>query len=222
MGLCFSKPSSESPPVPHARPHYQQLPERSHLQAPPSSSSQPQVGPVLGKAYVDIRRLYSVERELGRGKFGVTYLCTEKVTGHKYACKSISRRKMSSRRGVEDVRREIMIMQHLTGQPNIVEFKGAHEDSHHVHLLMEFCAGGDLFDRIIATGVYSEDEAAFVFSQVLSVVHVCHFMGVIHRDLKPENFLLATSHPHSPLKAVDFGLSVFIDPGLICSSMCLL
>ena len=48
----------------------------------------------------------------------------------------------------------------------------------------------------------------------MNVVHACHFMGVIHRDLKPENFLMVSKAEHSPLKATDFGLSVFIEEGL--------
>lgn len=131
----------------------------------------------------------------------------------KYACKCIARRKLSSRKGIEDVKKEIMILQHLMGQPNIVEFKGAYEDRMSVHLVMELCSGGELFDRIIEKGNYSEREAVIIFRQIMNVVHACHFMGVMHRDLKPENFLLATKHPNSPLKATDFGLSVFIEEG---------
>lgn len=37
--------------------------------------------------------------------------------------------------------------------------------------------------------------------------------GVMHRDLKPENFLFANKKESSPLKAIDFGLSVFFKPG---------
>jgi len=36
---------------------------------------------------------------------------------------------------------------------------------------------------------------------------------VIHRDLKPENFLFANKKENSPLKAIDFGLSIFFKPG---------
>ena len=64
-----------------------------------------------------------------------------------------------------------------------------------------------------AKGSYSESEAASIFRQIVNVVHACHFMGVMHRDLKPENFLLANKDPKAPLKATDFGLSVFIEEG---------
>ena len=62
----------------------------------------------------------------------------------------------------EDMKREIQIMQHLSGQSNIVEFKGAFEDKQSVHVVMELCAGGELFDRIIAKGHYSERAAASI------------------------------------------------------------
>lgn len=108
-----------------------------------------------------------------------------------------------------------MILQHLTGQPNIVEFRGAYEDKDNLHVVMELCSGGELFDRIIKKGSYSEKEAANIFRQIVNFVHVCHFMGVVHRDLKPENFLLVSADDDSPIKATDFGLSVFIEEGNI-------
>lgn len=156
-----------------------------------------------------------LDRKLGSGQFGTTYLCTERATGNRYACKSVSKRKLVRRTDVDDVRREITILQHLSGQPNIAEFRGAYEDNDHVHLVMEFCSGGELFDRITAKGSYSERQAAAVCRDILTVVHVCHFMGVIHRDLKPENFLLASADDDAPLKAIDFGLSVFIEEGKV-------
>ncbi|KAK8626470.1 hypothetical protein V6N13_134113 [Hibiscus sabdariffa] len=113
------------------------------------------------------------------------------------------------------MRREVQIMQHLSGQPNIVEFKGAYEDKQSVHLVMELCAGGELFDRIIARGHYSERAAASMCRAIVNVVHACHFMGVMHRDLKPENFLLSSKDENALLKATDFGLSVFIEEGKV-------
>lgn len=162
---------------------------------------------------VDVRSLFTLEKELGRGQSGITYLCTEKATRRKYACKSVSKLKLVRRSDIEDLRREVLILQHLTGQPNIVEFKGAYEDENSVHLVMELCSGGELFDRIIKQGSYSEKKAAAICKDIVMVVHVCHFMGVMHRDLKPENFLLANNNEDSDLKATDFGLSVFIEEG---------
>uniref|UniRef100_A0A7C8YRZ0 non-specific serine/threonine protein kinase n=1 Tax=Opuntia streptacantha TaxID=393608 RepID=A0A7C8YRZ0_OPUST len=182
---------------------------------PPKPPPPAEISPILDKPFVDITSIYKLDKELGRGQFGVTYLCTEKSTGLKYACKSISRLKLKHRKDVEDVKREILIMQYLSGQPNIVEFRGAYEDSNNLYVVMELCLGGELFDRIVAKGIFSEREAAVIFRQIVNVVYVCHFMGVMHRDLKPENFLLVSKEANSPLKITDFGLSVFIEEGKV-------
>ncbi|KAL5972638.1 Calcium-dependent protein kinase 19 [Asimina triloba] len=195
----------------------QQPPSPSLLKPSPVSAPKPKPiilpDTILGKPFEDVRASYTLGKELGRGQFGVTYLCTEVSTGHRYACKSIAKRKLINKNDKEDIKREIQIMQHLTSQSNIVEFKGAYEDKHSVHLVMELCEGGELFDRIIAKGHYSERAAAAICRSIVKVVHICHFMGVMHRDLKPENFLLSTKDESSPLKATDFGLSVFIEEG---------
>ncbi|XP_041019662.1 calcium-dependent protein kinase 29-like [Juglans microcarpa x Juglans regia] len=230
MGLCFTKSrditiasssASESPPRPsNQAPRITQERYNPTLSKPASTSSKAtstseEIGHILRKPYVDLHSIYVLDRELGRGQFGITYLCTERATGQKYACKSIARRKLPNHKDIEDVRREILILQHLTGQPNIVEFKGAYEDRQNLHLVMELCSGGELFDRIIAKGSYSEREAASIARQIVNVVHACHFMGVMHRDLKPENFLMVSKDEESPIKATDFGLSVFIEEGKV-------
>ncbi|KAL3683798.1 hypothetical protein R1sor_001820 [Riccia sorocarpa] len=167
---------------------------------------------VLQRTTEPLKELFTLGRKLGQGQFGTTYLCIEKSTGKEYACKSIAKRKLISQEDVEDVRREIQIMHHLSGHPNIVMIKGAYEDSSSVHLVMELCAGGELFDRIIQRGHYSEAKAAALTRTIVGVVQACHSLGVMHRDLKPENFLLSSRHEDAPLKATDFGLSVFFKP----------
>ncbi|CAN1305031.1 Calcium-dependent protein kinase 4 [Linum perenne] len=170
---------------------------------------------VLGHKTANIRDLYNLGRKLGQGQFGTTYLCTEISSGNEYACKSISKRKLISREDVDDVRREIQIMHHLAGHKNIVTIKGAYEDPLYVHIVMELCSGGELFDRIIQRGHYSERKAAELTKIIVGVVEACHSLGVMHRDLKPENFLLVNKDDDFSLKAIDFGLSVFFKPGQI-------
>ncbi|MBA0644953.1 hypothetical protein Goklo_013118 [Gossypium klotzschianum] len=198
----FSKASPTQPP---ASPSEEASPK-------PTPKPNP-IGTVLCRPMEDVRNTYTIGKELGRGQFGVTYLCTHKVTGEQLACKTIAKRKLVNKEDIEDVRREVQIMHHLTGQPNVVELKGAYEDKHSVHLVMELCAGGELFDRIIAKGHYSERAAASLLRIIVQIVHTCHSMGVFHRDLKPENFLLLNNEENSPLKATDFGLSLFYKPG---------
>ncbi|KAE8728374.1 Calcium-dependent protein kinase 30 [Hibiscus syriacus] len=161
----------------------------------------------------DISAQYDLGRELGRGEFGVTYLCTDVNSSEKYACKSISKKKLRTAVDIEDVRREVEIMKHLPKHPNIVTLKATYEDDDAVHIVMELCEGGELFDRIVARGHYTERAAAGVMRTIVEIVQMCHKHGVMHRDLKPENFLFANKKETAPLKAIDFGLSVLFKPG---------
>lgn len=162
----------------------------------------------------DLMADYDMGRVLGRGAFGTTRLVTPKSDPKKLlACKSIAKRKLTCKEDVEDVRREIEIMHHLKGHPNVTYVVGTYEDEKYVHIIMELCSGGELFDRIVSKGQYSEKDAAALVRTMVSVVAHCHHMGVMHRDLKPENFLLESSGEQAPLKCTDFGLSVYIKPG---------
>ncbi|KAH7291458.1 hypothetical protein KP509_29G017700 [Ceratopteris richardii] len=168
---------------------------------------------VLGRVTQNINDIYSMGAMIGQGEFGTTFLCIEKSTSKKYACKSISKRKLLCEEDIIDVRREIQIMHHLSGHPNVVDIKGAYEDAANVHMVMELCSGGELFDHILQRGHYSERKAAQLMRTIVQVVEACHSLGVMHRDLKPENFLFLDTNEDSALKTIDFGLSVFFKPG---------
>ncbi|XP_022766041.1 calcium-dependent protein kinase 20-like isoform X1 [Durio zibethinus] len=172
-----------------------------------------QLESVLGRKTGNLKEIYSLGRKLGQGQFGTTFLCVEKGTGKEFACKSIAKRKLTTKEDMEDVRREIHIMHHLAGLPNVIQIIGAYEDAVAVHVVMELCAGGELFDRIIQRGHYTERKAAGLARLIVGVVEQCHSLGVTHRDLKPENFLFINHEEESPLKTIDFGLSMFFKPG---------
>ncbi|KAG0476690.1 hypothetical protein HPP92_013062 [Vanilla planifolia] len=222
MGGCYSSPSSTKPSPRNLRclPSIASDAILGHDDgdaARSSSAADSVVSPVSvlrnpGSA-ADFLRRYRLGRELGRGEFGVTRLCTDADTGRSLACKTISKRRLQNTTDVADVRREVEIMRHLQPHPNLVRLLDAYEDREAVHLVMELCEGGELFDRIVARGHYSERAAAIVAKTIMEVVQVCHKHGVIHRDLKPENFLFLNESEDSPLKAIDFGLSVFFEPG---------
>ncbi|KAK8504833.1 hypothetical protein V6N13_056164 [Hibiscus sabdariffa] len=198
---------------PNTPPSQQDVPSPLSSSGGSSKHNKSNIGTVLCRPMEDVQTTYNIDKELGRGQYGVTYLCTHKTTGEQLACKTIAKRKLTSKEDIEDVRREVQIMHHLTGQPNIVELKGAYEDIHSIHLVMELCAGGELFDRIITKGHYTERAAASLLRTIVQIVHTCHSMGVFHRDLKPENFLLLNQEENSPVKVTDFGLSLFYKPG---------
>mmetsp|Transcript_21499 Transcript_21499/g.38283 ORF Transcript_21499/g.38283 Transcript_21499/m.38283 type:complete len:476 (-) Transcript_21499:316-1743(-) len=168
-----------------------------------------QVLPELTGNIVDF---YEIGKELGKGQFGTTRLATHKKTRVPHACKTINKAKLQSPDDIEDVRREIAIMKHLS-HPNIVKLSEVYEDKKFVHIVMEVCTGGELFDRIVERVYYSEKDAAAAVRTMAKIIEHCHSRGVIHRDLKPENFLLASVDKDAAIKATDFGLSVYFKGG---------
>ncbi|EFH61975.1 predicted protein, partial [Arabidopsis lyrata subsp. lyrata] len=202
-----TKPETTSETKPETKPEPQ---KPKHMRR--VSSAGLRTESVLQRKTENFKEFYSLGRKLGQGQFGTTFLCLEKGTGNEYACTSISKRKLLTDEDVEDVRREIQIMHHLAGHPNVISIKGAYEDVAAVHLVMELCSGGELFDRIIQRGHYTERKAAELARTIVGVLEACHSLGVMHRDLKPENFLFVSKEEDSLLKTIDFGLSMFFKP----------
>lgn len=165
----------------------------------------------------NLKDRYVLGKQLGWGRFGVIRECSDKLTGEVLACKSIAKDRLVTREDVQSIRLEIEIMTRLSGHSNVVALNAVFEDEHYVHLVMELCAGGELFNLLEKHGKFLESEAKVLFRHLMLVVKYCHDNGVIHRDLKPENILLATKGPSSPIKLADFGLATYIKQGwLLC------
>lgn len=173
-------------------------------------------------------------KDIGSGNFGVAKLARDTVTGELVAVKFIERGdKVREERGGwlfwskthtppehpptlptphtnhtqidRNVERELVNHRSLL-HPNIVAFREVFLTPTHLGIVMEYAAGGELFDRIVRAGRFSEDEARFFFQQLVSGVAYCHAEGVCHRDLKLENTLLdGGAAPR--LKICDFGYS---------------
>lgn len=150
---------------------------------------------------------YIKENDLGSGSYGQVYRVKNKVTGETRACKQMVKGKISN---MNKFNLEISIMS-KTDHPYIIKLYEIFEDTRNIYLVMEECTGGELFDRIISRiesgKMYSEKEAAKIFSQMVSAICYCHSQGICHRDLKPENILFLTKDEDSPIKVIDFGLS---------------
>lgn len=161
----------------------------------------------------NLKDRYVLGERLGWGQFGVIRSCSDRLTGEMLACKSIAKDKLMTVDDVRSVKLEIEIMSRLSGHPNVVNLKAVYEEEECVHLLMELCAGGELFHQLEKHGRFSESDARVIFRHLIQVVKYCHENGVVHRDLKPENILLATTSSSSPIKLADFGLATYIKPG---------
>ncbi|KAA8539871.1 hypothetical protein F0562_026563 [Nyssa sinensis] len=161
----------------------------------------------------NLKDRYVLGEQLGWGQSGVIRECSDKLTGEVLACKSIAKDRLVTLDDVWSIKLEIEIMTRLSGHPNVVDLKAVYEEEDYVHLVMELCAGGELFHQLEKHGRFSEAEARVLFRHLIEVVMYCHDNGVVHRDLKPENILLATKAASSPIKLADFGLATYIKPG---------
>uniref|UniRef100_A0AAY4DKW5 Protein kinase domain-containing protein n=1 Tax=Denticeps clupeoides TaxID=299321 RepID=A0AAY4DKW5_9TELE len=157
---------------------------------------------------------YELEAELGRGATSVVYRCCQKGTQKPYAVKLLKKTVDK-----KIVRTEIGVLLRLS-HPNIIKLKEIFETPAEISLVLELVTGGELFDRVVEKGYYSERDAADAVKQVLEAVAYLHENGVVHRDLKPENLLYATSAPDAPLKIADFGLSKIIDDQVTMKTVC--
>nr|XP_014350683.1 PREDICTED: calcium/calmodulin-dependent protein kinase type IV isoform X2 [Latimeria chalumnae] len=137
---------------------------------------------------------YDLESELGRGATSVVYQCRQKGTMKPYAIKILKKTVDK-----KIVRTEIGVLLRLS-HPNIIKLKEIFETPTEISLVLELVTGGELFDRIVEKGYYSERDAADAVKQILEAVAYLHENGIVHRDLKPENLLYATPAQDAPLK----------------------
>ncbi|KAF5200728.1 kinase [Thalictrum thalictroides] len=144
---------------------------------------------------------YELLKELGSGNFGVARLVRDKKTKQLFAVKYIERGTKID----EKVQREIINHRSLM-HPNIVLFREVMLTPTHLAIVMEYAAGGELFERMCTAGRFSEDEARYFFQQLISGVSYCHSMEICHRDLKLENTLL-DGNAAPRVKICDFGYS---------------
>lgn len=88
-------------------------------------------------------------------------------------------------------------------------------------MVLELLNGGELFDRVVNKGSYSEREASEVIRDITAAIQYLHQQGIIHRDLKPENLIYGTQAPDSIIKVTDFGLAKLLkDPDQKMTTAC--
>jgi len=109
-----------------------------------------------------------------------------------------------------DLKKETEMMRMVKHQ-GCIQLFDVFENEKHVFIVLELASGGELFDRVIENGTFSERDATLLISQVLEAVAYLHSLGICHRDLKPENVLMKSDDPASTdynvVKLADFGLS---------------
>lgn len=152
------------------------------------------------------------EHKIGEGGYASVVPGKDKKTGAKYAVKIIAKNMVAQRSRLQN---EIDLMLSLD-HPNIVKLFQTFEDQRLIYLVLELCAGGELFDKVIEEGFLSERLTADIMQQIFRAVHYMHNVAhICHRDLKPENFMFHTQTglEGNTLKVIDFGIAALFKPG---------
>lgn len=170
------------------------------------------------KKSANISDVYDISSQiLGTGISGAVRVANHKVSGRRYAIKTLSLEGINAKRTAM-LHNEVSIYLQLD-HPNIAKLIEVYETERAIHLVMELCTGGELYDRLAAKKKYSESDAAKVAQQMLSAINYCHQHRICHRDLKLENWVYADQSPDAPLKLIDFGFSRIFSPGVPMTAM---
>ena len=166
--------------------------------------------------YSNLNDLYEIKGDLGKGKFGLVKLGVHKESGREVAVKIINK-KLVGPVDVQQVKSEIDILK-IAKHPNIIKLYDVFENEQLIYIIMEYCAGGDLFSYIEKRGFrLKEERAAEIIHKLCTTIYFLHQYGIVHRDLKPENILMTDDTDNADIRLVDFGLGKIIGPGETCS-----
>eukprot|EP00747_Dinoflagellata_sp_TGD_P052920 gnl/TRDRNA2_/TRDRNA2_148172_c0_seq1.p1 gnl/TRDRNA2_/TRDRNA2_148172_c0~~gnl/TRDRNA2_/TRDRNA2_148172_c0_seq1.p1 ORF type:complete len:338 (-),score=70.49 gnl/TRDRNA2_/TRDRNA2_148172_c0_seq1:28-891(-) len=122
--------------------------------------------------------------------------------------------------GTYDIQQEILIRSTLV-HPNIIKLYEVFEDAVSIYMVLEYCEGGHLFDRVVAAtgndyGSFPETDVAIVMQQILMATQFMHERRIVHRLLKPKSVQALSAGPISsgnPVKIIDFTAGVVLEPG---------
>lgn len=149
---------------------------------------------------------YILKQTIGEGSFSKVKLAVHKPSNNTVAIKIISKQNLSKNDRLR-TEREISILSSLN-HPHIIHVIEIIQTDSFYYIVMEYCPEGELFSYIVNRKRLSEEEASFLFYQIVNAVEYIHSKSISHRDLKPENILLLSNRS---IKVIDFGLSNYFD-----------
>lgn len=142
---------------------------------------------------------YKFIKDLGSGGFGKVFLAQEKVSNRFVAIKQLKDKNKSEQ---EDIIHEIEIISKFEN-PNIVTYYHHFWEDTTLFLVMEYCSGGSLRDKLEKED-YSTFEALEWIQTLASCLRIIHKKGIIHHDIKPDNIVFSQT---GTIKIADFGVA---------------
>ena len=186
----------------------------------------------------DFEQHFETLEELGKGSFGVVHRVVNKETGEFFAVKTLPKSRPTwgvngMDGGMRDattssyllkIQAEVNFLARLTDVKEVVQLVKAYEDDSHVHLVMDLCTGGSLYQKMeeecgdvctatcAESSYFTEERVREIMNCVINMLVSCHSRGIIYRDLKPQNFLYVDDSESSAIKCSDYGLAMTYIP----------
>lgn len=156
---------------------------------------------------VDVSHRYSLDKlALGEGGYGQVFIAKDLESDRRVAVKKVT--KTSDKARNEAFYSEVKLMKELD-HPNICKLLETFEQDRNIFFVMEFCEGGELFERIVNLGFIDEELSAGILGQVAAALYYAHGKKIAHRDIKPENIVFcSTSANDQSVKVIDWGLGI--------------
>lgn len=147
---------------------------------------------------------YTFGKTLGAGSFGVVRYARDNESNEEVAVKILLKKALKGNEQM--IMDELRLLQELH-HPHIVGFRDWFESKDKFYLVTQLATGGELFDRIIQRGKFTEHDASLVIVQMLEALLYLHELDIVHRDIKPENILYLDDSDESNVVLADFGIA---------------
>uniref|UniRef100_A0A6N2MT60 Protein kinase domain-containing protein n=1 Tax=Salix viminalis TaxID=40686 RepID=A0A6N2MT60_SALVM len=161
---------------------------------------------------------YLVGRQIGSGSFSVVWHARHRVHGTEVAIKEIATNRLNKKLQ-DSLLSEIYYLKSIN-HPNIIRLHDIIKVPGRIHIVLEYCKGGDLSMYIQRHGRVPEATANHFMQQLAAGLQILRDNNLIHRDLKPQNLLLSTSDNNAVLKIADFGFARSLQPQGLAETLC--
>jgi serine/threonine protein kinase len=138
---------------------------------------------------------FTIKDQIDSGSFGVCHFAENIHTKQIHCVKIIPKS--------EAAKSEIEILSKVS-HPNIVTFIEVETFNDFFFIFMEFCEGLTLLDMINTYSYFSEEDAKYIFQQLISALEYLHSKGISHGDIKLENIICSYD---MKIKLIDFGFA---------------
>lgn len=160
---------------------------------------------------------FSTISVIGKGSYAKVFLVRNLEDNNLYAMKVLNKERVELKKQETHVKTERDILVEMNRSPFLVNFYGSFQTPTKLYFILEYCAGGELFNFLQKCKHFDEPTAKFYAAQILLAIEFLHKKDIVYRDLKPENVLIDSD---GYIKISDFGLSRLNIKGNEAKSIC--